>query len=76
MVQRFRWLISIEKNFPPSNLNSPSVASVTSVRSSSRCAFFPPSFEDRLSNSKHPKFCPLFVHVVRCSIVISLAEIL
>ncbi len=28
------------------------------------------------SNSKHPKSRPMFVHVVRCSIVISLAEIL
>jgi hypothetical protein len=28
------------------------------------------------SNSKHPKSRPLFVHVVRCSVVISLAEIL
>jgi hypothetical protein len=28
------------------------------------------------SDSKHPKSRPLFVHVVRCSLVISLAEIL
>jgi hypothetical protein len=36
----------------------------------------PPNLNPPLSNSKHPKSRPMFVHVVRCSIVISLAEIL